>query len=194
MDPLIDALRRLKEFLEAHGIPYMVIGGVANSVWGQPRYTHDVDLKISLGEQRIAEFAALLSQHFRFRYPDGATFAQRTYVLMINVTEEVPADLAVGFLPYEIEAIARVVPTDVGGVVVPICTAEDLIIHKAIAAREKDWIDIEGILTRQRGRLDQEYILNWLDQFAKALDRQEIMTRYQELRAAIATSIGSTQP
>lgn len=80
MDPLIDAFRRLKEFLKAHGIPYMVIGGVANSVWGEPRYTHDVDLKISLGEQGIAEFAALLSQHFRFRYPDGLAFAQRTYV------------------------------------------------------------------------------------------------------------------
>ncbi len=185
MDPLIDALRRLKEFLEAHDIPYMVIGGVANSVWGQPRYTHDVDLKISLGEQRIAEFAALLSQHFRFRYPDGVAFAQRTYVLMIDVTEEVPADLAVGFLPYEMEAIARAITTDIGGVVVPICAAEDLIIHKAIAAREKDWIDIEGILTRQRGRLDQEHILNWLDQFAQALDRPEIVTRYQQLRAAI---------
>ncbi|MDY7080520.1 MAG: nucleotidyltransferase [Chloroflexota bacterium] len=174
--PLIDAIRRLKEFLEAHGIPYMVIGGVANSVWGQPRYTHDVDLKVSLGEQRIAEFAALLSQHFRFRYPDGAAFAQRTYVLMIDVTEQVPADLAVGFLPYEIEAIARAVPTDVGGVVVPICTAEDLVIHKTIAAREKDWMDIEGILTRQRSRLDQ---------FTQALDRPEIVTRYQELRATI---------
>jgi hypothetical protein len=62
---------------------------------------------------------------------------------------------------------------------------EDLIIHKAIAAREKDWIDIEGILTRQRGRLDQEHILNWLDQFAQALDRPEVVTRYQGLRVAI---------
>jgi predicted nucleotidyltransferase len=185
MDPLVDAIRRLKVFLEAHGIPYMVIGGVANSVWGQPRYTHDVDLKISLGKQHIAEFAALLSQTFRFRYPDGVEFAQRTYVLMIHVTEEVPADLAVGFLPYETEAIARAIATDIGGIVVPICTAEDLIIHKAIAAREKDWIDIEGILARQRGRLDQEHVLNWLDQFAQALDRPEIVTRYQGLRAAI---------
>jgi hypothetical protein len=62
---------------------------------------------------------------------------------------------------------------------------EDLIIHKAIAAREKDWIDIEGILARQRGRLDQEHILNWLDQFAQALDRPDIVTRYQGLRVAI---------
>jgi hypothetical protein len=58
-------------------------------------------------------------------------------------------------------------------------------IHKAIAAREKDWIDIEGILTRQRGRLDQEHILNWLDQFAQVLDRPEIVTHYQGPRVAI---------
>ena len=50
MNPLIDALRRLKEFLEAHGIPYMVIGGVANSVWGQPRYTHDGDTRWERGK------------------------------------------------------------------------------------------------------------------------------------------------
>ena len=31
----------------------------------------------------------------------------------------------------------------------------------------------------------QEQILNWLDQFTQALDRPEIVTRYQELRAAI---------
>lgn len=65
------------------------------------------------------------------------------------------------------------------------CTAEDLIIHKTITEREKDWIDIEGILIRQRGRLDQGYIRNWLELFAQALDRPEIVTRYQELRAVL---------
>jgi hypothetical protein len=185
MDPLIEALRRLKEFLEANCVPYMVIGGIANAVWGQPRYTHDVGLKVALGEASIAEFAALLSEQFRFRYPDGVAFAQRTYVLMIQVTEETPASLAAAFLPYEIEAIARATPTDVGEIVVPICTAEDLIVHKAISQREKDWMDIEGILIRQGDRLDQEYIRNWLDQFAQALERPEIVERYRESHTSL---------
>jgi len=33
--------------------------------------------------------------------------------------------------------------------------------------------------------LDYAYIEDWLDQFAQALDWPEIVTRYQELRAAI---------
>ena len=58
-----------------------------------------------------------------------------------------------------------------------------LIIHKAISLREKDWLDIEGILIRQQDKIDQNYVLYWLKQFAEALERPEMLVRYQELRA-----------
>ena len=58
-----------------------------------------------------------------------------------------------------------------------------LIIHKAISLREKDWLDIEGILIRQQDKIDQNYVLDWLKQFAEALERPEMLVRYQELRA-----------
>lgn len=32
--------------------------------------------------------------------------------------------------------------------------AEDLLVHKGFAGREKDWLDVEGIVLRQRSRLD----------------------------------------
>jgi hypothetical protein len=67
------------------------------------------------------------------------------------------------------------------GVPTRICTAEDLIIHKVIADRGKDWIDIEGILMRQRGKLDIQYIRNWLTQFAEALEKPELVTRFNDL-------------
>jgi hypothetical protein len=63
-----------------------------------------------------------------------------------------------------------------------VCTAEDLIIQKAVSERDKDWSDIEGVLIRQGMRLDQHYIDNWLEQFAEALDRPEILERYGNLR------------
>ena len=65
------------------------------------------------------------------------------------------------------------------------CTAEDLIIHKAIAEREKDWMDIEGVLVRQGDKLDQTYIAHWLEQFAQALERPELVQRYKALRGKI---------
>ena len=38
------------------------------------------------------------------------------------------------------------------------CSGEDLIVFKAFAGRERDWLDIEGIALRQRGRLDESLI------------------------------------
>ena len=33
------------------------------------------------------------------------------------------------------------------------CSAEDLIVHKAFAGRPQDWVDIEGVILKQRGQL-----------------------------------------
>jgi len=82
---------------------------------------------------------------------------------------------------YEREAIKRAVNAEVMGVTTRICTAEDFIIHKAIANREKDWMDVASIIMRQRGKLDIKYIRNWLAQFADALENPEILKRFDVL-------------
>jgi len=34
------------------------------------------------------------------------------------------------------------------------CSAEDLVVHKVFAGRDRDWGDVEGILARQYGKLN----------------------------------------
>jgi len=163
----------------------MIIGGLANAVWGEPRFTYDADVKVLLGQRSIAEFGELVGRHFAFRRADAIAFAQRVYVLLIYATDEVPADLTIAFLPYEEQAMERAKLVEIESVVVPVCTAEDLIIHKAISEREKDWLDIEGVLLRQQDKLDHTYILDWLELFTAALARPEISTRYKNLHARL---------
>jgi predicted nucleotidyltransferase len=176
-------LRKLKRLLDSHHIRYMVIGGLANTVWGRPRYTHDADLKVLLDELSIVQFGELVGRHLALRRADAVALAQRVYVLLVQVTDDLPADLAIGFLPYEVQAVDRAVQVKVEGVELPVCTAEDLIIHKAISERERDWLDIEGVLLRQGDKLDQHYIETWLEEFAAGLDRPQILSRYRQLRA-----------
>ena len=180
-----EALRDLAAFLERHHIRYMVIGGLANAVWGRPRATYDADVKVVLGDLTIAEFGDLVGQHFSFRLPDAVSFAQRTFVLLILLNDEMPADLVIGYLPYEDQAIERAIWVEIEGATLPVCTAEDLIIHKAISERERDWQDIEGVMLRRGTKLDQPYIETWLEEFAAGLARPEILSRYQGLRAQL---------
>jgi predicted nucleotidyltransferase len=65
------------------------------------------------------------------------------------------------------------------GKAVKICSAEDLIIHKAIAGRPQDVRDIEGIIYRQRDALDLATIRHWLHAFAELLDNPEIVERFE---------------
>jgi hypothetical protein len=44
---------------------------------------------------------------------------------------------------------------------------------------------IEGVLLRQRDKLDRAYIEAWLEEFAHDLDRPRILSRYRELRSQL---------
>ncbi|MEA3340700.1 MAG: hypothetical protein U9R15_12090, partial [Chloroflexota bacterium] len=112
---------------------------------------------------------------------DPVAFTRRTYVAAIYTSDHIEVDLGIGFLPYEEQAIERAITVERSGATFPVCTAEDLIIHKAISEREKDWNDIEGVLARQGDKLDQSYISHWLTQFAQALERPKLMRRYKDL-------------
>jgi hypothetical protein len=46
MNGIETALVRLSAFLEAAGVPYMVIGGIANLRWGRPRLTQELDVTV----------------------------------------------------------------------------------------------------------------------------------------------------
>ena len=59
------------------------------------------------------------------------------------------------------------------------CSAEDLIVHKAYASRDQDWIDIEHVVSSQGRKLDLDLIWRELRPLAEVKDSPEILTRLQ---------------
>jgi hypothetical protein len=185
MQEPLAALHEVTEFLDQHQLGYLVLGGVANAIWGRPRATQDADFKVLVGERTIRELVILIGSRFEFRVQDPVAFAQQTYVVPVYASNHIGVDLGLGFFPYEEQAVKKAVVVEYQGVTFRVCTAEDLIIHKAISPREKDWSDIAGVLVRQGNKLDQGYILHWLTQFAQVLEEPELVRRYENLRQQI---------
>lgn len=46
--------------------------------------------------------------------------------------------------------------------VVTTCSAEDLVVLKAVADRPQDWLDVEGIVVRQGATLDRGLVISEL--------------------------------
>jgi len=175
-----EALRVVVDFLNQHRIPYMVIGGLANAVWGEVRMTRDADFKVST-DMLPSDFRHLVLSHFAERQTGLPQHLRSSFVIHIWAMPDIAVDLLMSVFDYERQAIARAVDATIEGIPARVCTAEDLIIHKAIANRTQDWMDIEGVLLRQGNKLDLVYLRDWLTQFAEALESPELLTRFNEL-------------
>ena len=63
----------------------------------------------------------------------------------------------------------------------PTCSAEDLLVHKCFAGRERDLADAEHVLIRNRKILDFNYIRYWLKELGLAIEDGEIPNRFERL-------------
>ena len=183
LGPLIAALADLRAWMGASGTPFVVIGGVAASALGRPRFTQDVDATVLIDPVEWEKFLAVGVMHgFEARRPNVLEFAKQNRVLLIrHVSSGINVDVAFGALPFEEQMIKRARLTDMGSVTIPLPTPEDLVIMKAIAHRSRDAEDIEAVLVMHPD-LDRRRILRWVRDFAKILERPEVLT---DLQAAL---------
>ncbi|MGH9366133.1 MAG: nucleotidyl transferase AbiEii/AbiGii toxin family protein, partial [Thermoanaerobaculia bacterium] len=159
MNPIFAAALEIQDFCRERRWKFCFIGGLAVQRWGEPRLTQDVDLTLLTGFGGEEAFVDTLLQQFRGRRPDARDFALRYRVLLLESSGGTPLDIALGAMPFEERAIGRASDfTIVPGVPLSTCSAEDLIVFKAFAGRERDWLDVEAIALRQSGRLDEALI------------------------------------
>jgi len=185
MTILEQALTELAHILSLNKIPYMIIGGMANAVWGEPRATIDVDATIWLREEEIDRIVPVLSSYFHPLVHDPSAFILETNVLPMKSKDGVRVDLIFGRLPYEKEAIERSVEISIEGLPVRFCTPEDLILHKIISEREKDINDIRGIAAHCIKKLDLEYLNPRIQELSSSMERPEIWNFWEELKKSL---------
>ncbi len=159
MNGQTEALIELDEHLRKSDIPYAVIGGIAIQRWGEPRFTKGVDITIVAGIGEEENICRKIAEKFPLRLPDGIEYALKNRILLVSSANGCPIDISIGFLDYEKQVIERSVEFEIAeGRKVPVCSPEDLIVFKLISGRSRDIEDVCGILIRQKGTLDIEYV------------------------------------
>lgn len=72
MIDLFDAAWEVHIFLTTHQVLYVFIGGLAVQYWGEPRFTHDLDLTVAVPVEEADDFVHLVTDHFLPRQrPNG---------------------------------------------------------------------------------------------------------------------------
>ncbi len=180
------ALVGIASLLETNRIPYMVIGGLANAVWGEPRATLDINVTVWVEDPAIAALIEELEDGFRVLAGDPVAFVRETRALPLESGRGVRIDVVFGVLPLERDAVERAVQIPVAGAHVRFCTAEDLILMKLVSSRARDLADAEGVAMRRMGDLDLAYLEPKVRELSALLGRPEIAHRWAVWRANAA--------
>ncbi len=176
MRELFHTAATVQAFCRQNKWKYCFIGGIALQAHGEVRETINVDLTILTGFGGEERFIDELLATFRPRRPDAASFAIQHRILLVATDAGVGIDISLGAHAFELAACDRAIPfTYPGPITLDVVTAEDLIVMKAIASRPRDWLDIEGVIIKQTGKLNWQYILSHTRTLAELKEEPQIV-------------------
>jgi hypothetical protein len=183
---VLEAGGEVQAFCESQGWRFCFIGGVAVQRWGNPRVTQDVDLTLLTGFGNEEAFLQPLLRRFAPRRPDALEFALSRRVLLVRTESGVDADIALGAMPFEEGTVARASSWGWAPERFLItCTAEDLLVHKVFAGRDRDWGDVEGILARQHGKLDFSHVYAELAPLLELKEDPDALPKLERMLATV---------
>jgi hypothetical protein len=175
-------LAKLARLLDGAGIPYMVIGGQAVLLHGEPRLTRDIDLTLGCDAGELGRILPITTATgLQPVTADTEGFVKKTNVLpLVDHSTGIRVDMIFSFTPYEAEAISRSTVVQLEGTGVHFAAVEDLIVHKLVAGRPRDLEDLRGVLARNP-RVDEPYLLRWLPSFRNVVAR-DLLSEYLQLK------------
>ena len=150
------------------GIPYMVTGSVASILYGEPRLTHDIDLVLELGRERLTEFcAAFPIEEFYCPPPEVIRSelirSSRGHFNLIHHASGFKGDIyLVGNDPLHAWGMGHVRNVDLDGEILSVAPPEYVIIRKLEyfeeGGSEKHLRDITAMLELQMQEMDTDFI------------------------------------
>jgi len=167
--PLRKLFDDLRDALEGLGVPYAVMGGIAASAWGLPRFTHDIDVAVNLRASEIGQLLGILEkrgylipEEFRRGWSDQLAGTRKVAVKRVAGNHIWDIDLFLAESDFLRSALARRKLVDLDGRQTPLITPEDLVVLKLVAWRPKDQGDIDDLLLVVSA-LDDTYLRDWAE-------------------------------
>ncbi len=183
VDPVTVAVE-VARILESLGIPYLVAGSMASTLYGEPRTTLDVDFAAHIDPAQVDPLCAALERTF-YVDREGARQAARSGGLFnaIHTGTHVKVDIyARPRTGIHAEEIRRAVRRRLGRgaeTELDVATPEDTLIQKlrwyrlGDKASDRQWRDVMGILKTIGPKLDRAY----LDRWASSLGLTDLLER-----------------
>ena len=153
---------RLHEALQRAAIPHAFGGAIAVDYYRVPRTTVDIDLNVFVSSEERDRVIEVLAEEFDL--PDREALSAEIAKIEQGKTYWGGTRIDIFFAASEFnESMAeRVRVVEYQGGTIPILSAEDILVIKAVFDRSQDWLDIDAVCKVQGDKLDLAYMTKWL--------------------------------
>jgi hypothetical protein len=182
-----ELLRIVATKLESLGIHYLVTGSTATIAFGEPRFTNDLDIVVSLQPSQIEAFCDSFPPGEFYLSQDAVRDAVRrgTQFNVIHPFSGLKVDFIIlGHTDFDVSRASRGVRLHPEpDYEATFASAEDVIIKKLEYYRqggsEKHLRDITGVLKVQGDRLDRAYVVQWAARMGLSDIWQAVLNRVE---------------
>ncbi len=174
--------------LDNASIPYMIIGGQAVLLYGEPRLTRDIDITLGINTDKLPKLLTVVDDIGAIPIPeDLETFVRETYVLPVrDKISNIRIDFIFSYTPYERQAIKRANKIKLKGVFLNFASLEDVIIHKIFSGRPRDIEDVKSIILKNP-KFNITYIRRWLKEFDATVKGKDFLNCFEETLKELRT-------
>lgn len=168
-------------FLKKEKIPYLLIGGLAVGVLGEPRMTQDIDLIIFVPKKSAPE---VIKKATKAGFWANITSATKDIELKGAFRldfDNLWVDIIISSTEFENSAFKRKKQIKLLGKKAFIPSPEDLILLKLIPGRDKDILDVKSIIERYKGKLDKLYLEKWAQKLSDEAENLRIWNTLKKL-------------
>lgn len=176
-----DFCRACLDLLKARRTKYLIVGGVAVTAIGEPRFTADLDAIVFVDPIHLERLISYATNHgFTGDLEDELAVARAGGSVRLT-RGRFHFDLIIRSLFIEDQALARSRTIKVFRRSVRFPSPEDLLVLKLVAGRPRDLLDLEGIVRRHGRKLDRDYIERTLQTLCDLAEDPVYLARWRVL-------------
>ena len=142
--PLPEEFREFIQLLNSEKVEYLVLGGWAVSVHGNPRFTSDIDFLIGIDAKNVGKVKKVLGRFGLKNVPDDYFMEKGNVIRMGRPPTKI--EILTGASGIEFESCyKRRKSMLLDGLKINFISKADLIANKKASGRPKDMIDVDAL-------------------------------------------------
>jgi hypothetical protein len=159
---------------------WYVFGAQAAILHGAARFTEDIDVTVELGDRPHSVLVAALTQHGFSTRTEDESFIEQTRVLpLVHQATNTPVDVVLAGPGIEEMFFEGAIELDIGGLLVPVACAEDMVVMKILSGRAKDLEDVAAMLAARHASFDEQRVRELLGMLEQALDQSDLLPLFE---------------